>query len=141
VRTVVVVVRQVVCQQPAQVPLVEDHGMIKQFPAHVPDPALCDTVLPRASVGDPRRAQADCLRCGNHPATEDRVSVEDETSEGGIVRERLAQLLDNPRGCGSVRHVEVENAPPGVIDRELDVEDTAPTLERAGTGPLTREVP
>src|SRR5260370_32481042 len=97
--------------------------MIEQFPAHVPDPALCDTVLPRASVGGRRRAQADCLRCRNHPATEDRVSVEDEMSDGGIVRKRLAQLLDNPRSCGSVRHVEMENAPPGVIDRESDVED------------------
>jgi hypothetical protein len=45
-------------------------------------------------------------------------------SDGGVVRERLAQLLDNPRGRGSVGHVEVENTPPGVIDREPDVEDT-----------------
>jgi len=106
------------------VALVEDHGMIEQFPTHVPDPTLCDTVLPRTSVGDPRRAQAHCLRRRDHPTAEDRVSVEDEMSDGGIVRERLAQLLDNPRGCGSVRHVEVENAPPGVIDREPDVEDS-----------------
>src|SRR5260370_18343207 len=97
--------------------------MIEQFPSHVPDPALCDTVLPRASVGGPRRAQADCLRRGNHPATEDRVSVEDEMSDGGIVWERLAQLLDNPPGCGSVPHAEVENAPPRLIDPDTHLHD------------------
>ncbi len=81
----------------------------------------------------------------------------------GIVRERFAQLLDDPGGRGSVGHVEMKNTPLGVIDREPDVEDSEgrrgngeevhrrdrvavvakeldPTLERAGPWPLAGEI-
>ena len=85
-------------------------------------------------------------------------------SDGGIIRKRLAQLLDDPLGCGPLSHVEVKNPSPRVIDREPDIEDAegrrgyreevhrrdhvavvaeelGPTLELAGTWPLTWEIP
>jgi len=51
-----VVVGNVLSQQSAKVTLVEDDGVIEQFATHASDPALCDTVLPRASEGRPRWA-------------------------------------------------------------------------------------
>ena len=38
------------------------------------------------------------------------------------MRECLAKLLDNPRRSGPISHVEMQDAPPSVIDREPDVE-------------------
>src|SRR5438105_2335289 len=55
-------------------------------------------------------------------------------AHGGIMRERFAQLLDNPCGSGPGGHVKIENAPLGVIDREPDVEDSE------GCGRNTEEV-
>src|SRR3989449_11446065 len=54
VRAVLMVVGNVLSQQSAKVTLVEDDGVIEQFATNASDPALCDTVLPRASEGRPR---------------------------------------------------------------------------------------
>jgi hypothetical protein len=164
VRAVLMVVGNVLSQQSAKVTLVEDDGVIEQFATHASDPALCDTVLPRASEGRPRWAQAEGIHRCEDPVAEYRVSVEDQVAHGGIMRERFAQLLDNPCGSGPVGHVKMENAPLGVIDREPDLEDSEgcgrnseevhrrdrvpvvpeklhPTLERTGVWPLAREIP
>jgi len=45
-------------------------------------------------------------------------------AHGGIMRERFAQLLDNPCGSGRSSRPKMENAPLGVIDREPDIEDS-----------------
>ena len=61
VRAVLMVVGNVLSQQSAKVTLVEDDGVIEQFATHASDPALCDTVLPRASEGRPRWVQAEAF--------------------------------------------------------------------------------
>jgi hypothetical protein len=92
-------------QQSAKVTLVEDDGVIEQFATHASDPALCGAVLPRASESRPRWAQAECIHRCEDSVAEDRVSVEDQMAYGGVVRERFAQLLDNPCRSGPIGHV------------------------------------
>src|SRR6267143_1390120 len=164
VRAVLMVVGNVLSQQSAKVTLVEDDGVIEQFATHASDPALCDTVLPRASEGRPRWAQAEGIHRCEDPVAEYRVSVEDQMAHGEIMRERFAQLLDNPCGSGPVGHVKMENALLSMIDREPYIEDSEgcgrnskevhrrdrvpvvaeklhPPLERTGVWPLARELP
>src|SRR5438874_726911 len=64
VRAVLMVVGNVLSQQSAKVTLVEDVGVIEQFATHASDPALCDTVLPRASAGEPGSQSRDQLESG-----------------------------------------------------------------------------
>src|SRR2546423_1618436 len=105
VRAVLMVVGNVLSQQSAKVTLVEDDRVIEQFATHASDPALCDTVLPRASEGRPRGAQAEGIHRCEDPVAEYRVPVDDQMARGGIMRERFAQLLDNPCGSGPGGHV------------------------------------
>src|SRR2546425_1788777 len=64
VRSVLMVVGNVLSHQSVKVTLVGDEGVIEQFATRASDPALCDTVLPRASEGRPRWAQAEGIhRC------------------------------------------------------------------------------
>lgn len=53
---------------------------------------------------------------------EDRVAVEDQVPWRGTKRERLAQLLDDPRGRWIGGHVEVQDASAIVADHEPDVD-------------------
>src|SRR6266478_528371 len=61
VRAVLMVVGNVLSQQSAKVTLVEDNGVIEQFATHASDPALCDTVLPRAVSGFTKTSTSDHL--------------------------------------------------------------------------------
>src|SRR5438128_12654442 len=81
------VVGNVLSQQSAKVTLVEEDGLIEQFATYASDPALCDTVLPRASEGRPRWAHAEGIHRCEDPVAEYRVAVEDQMAHGGIVRE------------------------------------------------------
>src|SRR5438128_3413200 len=80
------VVGNVLSHQSVKVTLVEDEGVIEQFATRASDPALCDTVLPRASEGRPRWVQAEGIHRCEDPVAEYRVSVEDQMAHGGIMR-------------------------------------------------------
>jgi len=100
VRTVVVVVGDVLAEEPTKMPLVEDNDVVEELAAHAADPALGDGVLPRAAVGGPRRLDGEGPHRGDDLGGERRVAVEDEVTRSGVEWERLAELLDDPRRCG-----------------------------------------
>jgi hypothetical protein len=78
VRTVVVVVGDVLAEEPTEMSLVSDGDVVEELAAHAADPALGDAVLPRGAVGGPRRLDAEGSHRGDDLGGERRVAVEDE---------------------------------------------------------------
>jgi hypothetical protein len=60
----------------------------------------------------------DQAQCG-----ERAVAVEDEVARGGVERERLAELLHDPRRVGLVGYVEVTDPSSAMFDHEPDIEE------------------
>jgi hypothetical protein len=52
-------------------------------------------------------------------------------TRSGVERERLAQLLRNPRRVGVIGHMEVNDPSSAVLDREPDIEDPMFPRKRA----------
>jgi hypothetical protein len=71
----------------------------------------------------PTRFDAEGPHRGDDLGGERRVTVEDEVSDSGDERERLAELLDDPRCCGMVGNVEPKDASSAMVDCEPDVQD------------------
>src|SRR6267378_799793 len=111
VRAVLMVVGNVLSQQSAKVTLVEDDGVIEQFATHASDPALCDTVLPRARSGEHLSGGEGC-----------RVEIRPTTC-GSAASKRKAFPVDcrarYPHGGQRFQHVLHHEARPTQIDVSL----------------------
>ena len=81
----------------------------KEFPAATADPALRHPVLPGTAVRDATRLDTHRPDGVHDSRIENRVAVENEILWRGVVRKRLAQLLDHPRRCRAEGRVEVQN--------------------------------
>src|SRR5262249_51461485 len=84
VRAVFVGVRDVLAEEPTQMPLGEDDDGVQDLATHAADPALGHAVLPRAAVPGPRRLGAEGPHGGDDLAGERRVAVEDEVTRNGL---------------------------------------------------------
>src|SRR6266849_9878343 len=157
VRSIVVIVGEVLVQQSPEVPLVEHDDLVEQLSAHTAYPAFRNAVLPRAPVRRSRWPQTERCHHGSHTLTEARVAIKHQVAQVAFQRERFSKLLDDPVSNGVLCDIEMENAPPGMIDGEPDMQhaeghsrdceeihgrDRAaviaqehdPALERAGSG-------
>ena len=81
------------------------------------------TVLPWALWSRAGRFRAQGSHRRDNVGREGRVSVEDEVSGGGVERERLAELLNDPHRVGMVGHVEVNDPSTAMFNHEPDVEE------------------
>jgi len=57
------------------------------------------------------------------PSAEDGVAVENEVVRRGVIRKRLAKLLDDPGCQGMLGDIEMKNSSASVFDSEPDIED------------------
>ena len=102
VRTIVVVVRDVLADQAQQMTVVKDDDMVEELAPDAADPTFGDTVLPRAPWRGAGRLRAERSHHRNDLVGERAVAVEHEVTRSGVERERLAQLLCNPRRLGVI---------------------------------------
>src|SRR5258705_7745183 len=123
VGAVIMVIGDVVSQQAKQVAVVEDDDVVEELAADAADPAFGDAVLPWAPGSRTGRLRAEGLHGRDDVGGERAVAVEDEVTRGGVERERLAQLLHDPRRVALVGHLEVTDPSSAVFDHEPDVED------------------
>jgi len=100
----------------------ENHDVFEDLSPRAADPAFGHRVLPRTLVRRSRRFGAHGFHESHHRGTEDCVPIEYEILGRGVVRERLAQLLDHPRGRWIGCDVEVHDASASVLDNEKYVE-------------------
>src|ERR1035441_5431916 len=97
VSPVIVIVANVLSHETFQVSLVENDDMIEQVSPATADETLGDAVLPRAAEAGALRLDAEALDSADSLFAEIRGAVEDQIPRRFVVRERLAQLLRDPR--------------------------------------------
>ena len=122
--SVLVVITDVLIQQPSQVPLVQDDHMIQEILTYTANPALRNSVLPRTSECNPNRMAAHCLHGRDNIDTKLRVAIEDQESfrlfaafPGSV------QLQRNPKRVGVTSHIVVKDATLVVADNEKAVQN------------------
>jgi hypothetical protein len=121
-RAVVMIVAGVVSEQTLQMAFVNCDDVIQEFPAATAYPTLRNSILPRT----PHRS-ADRTHLQRSNGCRDlrpilRIPVENEKPGSRFEWKRLSQLLDDPRTRGMLGDVEVQNAPPIMVDDEKTIE-------------------
>src|SRR6202043_1166946 len=120
---VVVVVTDVIGKEPLQVALVEGDNMVQQVTPTTLNPPLRNTVLPWAAERSANRSYAHRAHCYRCLQTILGIPIKDEKPGSRLIRERFPHLLHDPGGGGAWRDVEMQDAPPTVVDDEQAVED------------------
>ena len=77
VRPIVVVIADILFHQTSHMPFVENDHMVVQIPTTVPDPALCDAILPRAPETGPLRLDAEAFHGVDHFLIEVGAAIKD----------------------------------------------------------------
>jgi len=121
--SVVMVITDVLVHQAFQMPLVQDDHMVEQIAAAVSNPALGNAVLPRAAEAGSFGLDAEAFHRFDDFAVELRSAIKDQITRRRVVRECLAQLLNDPLACRMLGHVAVKDTPPVVRDDEETVEN------------------
>ena len=81
-------------------PLVEDDDVVQTLAADRPDDAFDVGILPGRAWRGADGREAERFDGAAERRVEGRVTVVEEESRGGVVREGLAELLSGPRGGG-----------------------------------------
>jgi len=89
-------------------PFVEHDEVVEAFPADGADDALGERILPRRMRGDENLANAHMREAALEDLAIDRVAIAEEVLRGGVVGERLDDLLRDPRGRWVVGDVDVK---------------------------------
>src|ERR1039458_8428497 len=114
---VLVVVTDVLIQQPSQMfPIQHDH-MIQEIATHTAHPALGNSVLPGTAECGANRLAAHRLDSRDHIGTELGVPIEDQESLRLLaVFPSFAQLQDDPEGIRLPSYAAVQDLPPVVTN-------------------------
>ena len=94
-RSIFMVVMDVISHQAFQMTLIENNDMIEQVPAAVTDPAFGNAVLPRTSKAGSLGLNAQGFDHVDHLTVEVRRPIKDQIFRGRIVRECFSQSLYN----------------------------------------------
>jgi hypothetical protein len=93
VRSRALVVRDVRSKHPSEMSLIEDDDVVQTLATDGSDDAFDAGILPGRTWGGADGCQAHCLGGAAERRAEGRVTVVEEESRGGVVREGLAKLL------------------------------------------------
>jgi hypothetical protein len=115
---VIMVVRDELLEESLEMSLIQGDDLIEQLAPAAADPALRDSILPRALDGG---SHADHLHGLNR--SRDRQSIlcvviQDEELGRGLIRKCFAQLLDDPTASRMLSHIEMQDASTVVADDE-----------------------
>ncbi len=110
-RSVVVVVTEVLVHKTLQVPLIENDDMIQEVSSTIPDPALGNAVLSRASEAGSFGLNTETLYGAQHLVIEVCGSVKDQIFWRGVVGKCFPQLLRNPSTAWMSGHIAMKNSP------------------------------
>jgi hypothetical protein len=95
-----VVVREVACQDAAQVPFAQDENMIQAVPPDRTDEPLHEGALPRAVGRRKHFTDPHALHAVPERVIIDPVAIAEEIGRRGVVREGLHDLLGGPVSGG-----------------------------------------
>jgi hypothetical protein len=123
-RSILMVVADVLFHEAFQVPLIENNHMIEQISSTAADPAFRDAILPRASETGSFGFDAEALHGSGDIFIEIRGPVENQIPRRGIVGECFPQLLCDPSATRTVGDSPMKNAPPVMRNNEEAVQHT-----------------
>src|SRR5580704_13519959 len=103
-RSVLMVVADILCEEALQVALVEGDNMVQQIAPTTLNPPLSNSVLPRTAERGAYWSYAHRAHCYRDLQTILRISIEDQKPGGRMIWEGLAQLLDDPQARGMLRN-------------------------------------
>src|ERR1035441_9815307 len=106
------IVEDVFVDQAFQMSPIENDYVVEQIPSAGAYPAFRNTVLPWTSEARPLWLDAETLHCLDHFIIELWAAIKDQVARGRVVRERLAQLLNDPCTRRMASHIPVKNTPP-----------------------------
>src|ERR1017187_1229096 len=121
---VLVVVTDVLIQQPSQMFLIQHDHMIQEISMYTAHPALGNSVLPRTAECGANRLAAHRLHGRDHIGTELGVPIEGQEALRRLaVFPSLVQLQGNPKRAGIASHIMVKDSTPVVADDEEAVQN------------------
>ena len=121
-RSVFVVVSNILGEQALQVRLVHRNDVIQQIASTALDPALGNSVLPWAPDRSPNRSHGHrAHRCRDLEAVLG-IAIEDQELLSGLIRECFSQLLNDLGARRMPRDVEMQNLPAMMAQDEKAVE-------------------
>ena len=110
-RSVAMIVRDVLGQKPPEMTLVQCDDVIEQIATATADPAFRNTVLPGALDGGLEASNAHgANRRGNFQPVF-CVVIEDKEPRSGLIGEGFSQLLYDPTARRMAGNIEVQDAP------------------------------
>jgi len=121
-RSVIVVIADVLRHQSLQVLFVEHNDVVEQVPSAVADPSLCNPILPRTAEAGSLGFDTEGLDCADDFFVEVRAAIKEQISRRRIIGKGLAELLDDPRTGRMPGDIAVKNTTPVVRDNEEAIE-------------------
>src|SRR6516225_4230603 len=122
VNAIVVVILEIISNQPAEMGFVEDDHVVQQFPPTTSHPTLRHAVLPGTAIGPSDQLTAKVFQHRRHLSVELAVAVEYQILGCTIFGKGLSQLLHDPGTGGMFGDVEVQDFATGVRDYEKAVQ-------------------
>src|SRR5271156_2820911 len=110
-RSIFVVVADVLVQQAFQMPFIRNDHVVKEIPAAIANPTLANTVLPWTLETGPLWLDAKALHCVDDFFIEICTVIEDQVAGCRVIRKCVAQLLNNPGTARMLGHVAVKDSP------------------------------
>jgi hypothetical protein len=110
-RSIFMIVADVIGEQPLQMSLVECDYVIEQVPATAPYPTFSNSILPRAPVAGLNSADLHRPDGNRNFQAILGIAVKDKPARGRVEWESLSELLDDPHARGMLGDVEVQNLP------------------------------
>jgi hypothetical protein len=119
---VLVVVVNILREPAFQVAFVNCDDVIQEITPATPYPTLCDSILPRTFERSAERIHPQgSNRCGDLQSILG-ITIKDEKPRSGSKWKCFSQLLDDPRACGMLCDIEVQDATTIVTDDEKAIE-------------------
>jgi hypothetical protein len=109
-RSILVVVTDILREQPLQVPFVHGNHVIQQISTTALYPALSNAILPGALKGSPQGSDSQRSNCGGNLEPVLPIAIKQEEAGSRTEGKRLAELLHNPKARGVFRHIEVQDS-------------------------------
>lgn len=122
-RSVLVIIGDVLLGKVNRMALVEDDDVIKELSSTTANPTLRHAVLPRTSI---RRSTRLCIHRSDeldNMGAENAVPVENEMLGSGLVGERIAKLLDDPSCRGVEGGIEMKDPTAVVVNDKETIQD------------------
>jgi len=123
VRSVVVIVRQILTNATSQVLRIERDQVIQDLTATTADPTFRHSVLARASEARSYRLDSATPQKLEDFVAEFRIPVENHVSIRARQREGLAQLLQDPVAGGMCTGVEMQDSASAMFDHEKAIQN------------------